>query len=411
MMIQKLLAGNDMRTLCLYTAGFPYGLGEQFLETEIKYLADLFERVFIIPNNASGTKRAIPENVTILHLKHESYSTIKGLRHLGWWVFSNLSEIRKAPDKKYFLSTVLRSGYQAKCLYDLLEKNDLIQNTVHYTYWFNEQSTLLAILKSQNKISGYISRAHGFDLYEERNENGHIPFRAFQLKRASKLFLISKHGLNYISSKYPQHRHKYQLSLLGVEKPTSQQLNIEHSNNAYHVVSCSRVVDIKRVYLIVKALSTIKKISIKWTHFGDGPLYMETKEEATKVLLPNISWTMPGMVPNSDVLDFYKTNPVDCFINVSSSEGLPVSIMEATSFGIPIMATDVGGTNEIVNEQTGILLPANPSIEEIASNLIDLLSSKSRSISFRKGVYQYWDENFNAAHNYTKFCETLKKLQ
>ena len=85
--------------------------------------------------------------------------------------------------------------------------------------------------------------------------------------------------------------------------------------------------------------------------------------------------------------------------------------MEATSFGIPIVATDVGGTNEIVNEQTGILLPANPSIEEIASNLIDLLSSKSRSTSFRRGVYQYWYENFNAAHNYTKFCETLKKLQ
>lgn len=45
------------------------------------------------------------------------------------------------------------------------------------------------------------------------------------------------------------------------------------------------------------------------------------------------------------------------FINVSSSEGLPVSIMEACSFGIPIIATNVGGTAEIVQAGVnGILL-------------------------------------------------------
>lgn len=400
-----------MTPLCLYTASFPYGLGEQFLETEIKYLAEYFDTILIIPNNPTGTIRPIPTNVKVLRQKPTPYTTLRGIKQLGKWVLASLEDLIKAPDKKYFLSNLLRTAHQANELKKFLEQHNLLEKTIHYTYWFNEQSTLLSILKSQNKISGYISRAHGFDLYEDRNKNGYIPFRSFQLQHVTKLFLISKHGLNYISSKYPQHQHKYQLSLLGVENNSPENLNPSTTAREYHIVSCSRLVDIKRVHLIVAALATIKEINIKWTHFGDGPLFETTKAEAAKSLPQNITWAMPGMVPNTEVLTFFKNKPVDCFINVSSSEGLPVSIMEATSYGIPVIATNVGGTNEIVNEQTGILLPADPSIEEIANNLISLIKSKSRNPTFRKGVYQYWNENFNAGHNYTAFCKTLKDLQ
>ena len=44
-------------------------------------------------------------------------------------------------------------------------------------------------------------------------------------------------------------------------------------------------------------------------------------------------------------------------MNVSESEGIPVSIMEASSFGIPVIATNVGGVGEIVeNGYNGLLL-------------------------------------------------------
>lgn len=41
---------------------------------------------------------------------------------------------------------------------------------------------------------------------------------------------------------------------------------------------------------------------------------------------------------------------------MSDSEGIPVSIMEAMSFGIPVIARNVGGMSEIVNEENGLLL-------------------------------------------------------
>lgn len=47
----------------------------------------------------------------------------------------------------------------------------------------------------------------------------------------------------------------------------------------------------------------------------------------------------------------------DLFLNISESEGVPFSIMEALSAGIPVMATDVGGTAEIIDDTVGRLLP------------------------------------------------------
>ena len=74
-----------------------------------------------------------------------------------------------------------------------------------------------------------------------------------------------------------------------------------------------------------------------------------------------------GAFSNREVFDFYKSHPVDFLINVSNNEGIPVSIMEAHSFSIPVVATNVGGTSEIVNEENGILLPADPDTGELAN--------------------------------------------
>jgi len=43
-------------------------------------------------------------------------------------------------------------------------------------------------------------------------------------------------------------------------------------------------------------------------------------------------------------------------MNLSETEGIPVSIMEAQSAGVPILATNLGGTSEIVNNENGFLV-------------------------------------------------------
>ena len=75
-----------------------------------------------------------------------------------------------------------------------------------------------------------------------------------------------------------------------------------------------------------------------------------------------------------------RSQPIDIFINVSSSEGLPVAIMEAISFDIPIIATNVGGTSEIVTPETGILIAPDSAPELIAARIRELYKVKELSL-------------------------------
>ena len=70
-----------------------------------------------------------------------------------------------------------------------------------------------------------------------------------------------------------------------------------------------------------------------------------------------------GPISNNKVFELYRTTPIDLFINVSKSEGIPVSIMEALSVSIPVLATNCGGIEEIVNNEVGYIISSDPSAE------------------------------------------------
>ena len=99
------------------------------------------------------------------------------------------------------------------------------------------------------------------------------------------------------------------------------------------------------------------------------------------------------------------------FINTSSAEGAPVSIMEAQSFGIPVIATDVGGVREVVAEGTGILLPVNFRINELASHIEQFIDmSLEDESAFRNNALHNWEDNFNASSNYHGFITKLNSI-
>lgn len=69
-------------------------------------------------------------------------------------------------------------------------------------------------------------------------------------------------------------------------------------------------------------------------------------------------------------------NEVDVFILPSYNEGLPISILEAMSYNLPIVSTNVGGIPEILkNEYNGYLI--NPGDLEALENAISILINNS----------------------------------
>ena len=105
----------------------------------------------------------------------------------------------------------------------------------------------------------------------------------------------------------------------------------------------------------------------------------------------NVEVDLKGQVAHQDVLAWFKENPADVFINVSSSEGLPVSIMEAFSYGIPAIATAVGGMPEIVAGDCGLLLEPNFKPEELGAILEewDVSNTERRGAALDKQRTEY----------------------
>jgi glycosyltransferase involved in cell wall biosynthesis len=298
----------------------------------------------------------------------------------------------------------------------IIKKKDHFQfldNTIFYSYWQNSSSFALALLKNYFPESKMICRAHRGDLYFYSQKNNYLSFRKYISEHMDKIFFISNDGKKYQEKLLQKKYSNFEISLLGT--PNHSDHNTSKKKLQENViVSCSNLISVKRVHLIIEALAAIEQHPIHWIHFGGGLLFNELNDYAKKMLadVNNISFNLKGHTPVQEILEFYSKNNVDLFINVSESEGIPVSIMEAMSFGIPVIATNVGGSSEIVDNYNGFLIERDFSIRELAKVIDNYLSASKGFISEkRKNTREKWSQNFNSDKNYIAFTNQLDRLK
>lgn len=287
---------------------------------------------------------------------------------------------------------------------------DRTEKIVFYSYRLGIGTYAAILLKKYFNNSKVISRAHGQDLFQFRNKYDYLPYRTFLLENLARLFCISENGKEYIVSKYPAIKYKVEVARLGTREPGR---NKRLSNNTLVVVSCSRISRIKRIDLIAKALCRMNDIKIEWIHFGDGD--EEYQREILNVLKgkpENLEVIFKGFVSNDKLRDIYKNMEATLFINLSESEGLPVSIMEAESVGMPIIATNVGGSCEaVVNGKNGFLLSDNPSLDEVENAIRHfILMNKSDYQKFCDYSYEIWKNKFDVDKNYKLFSDKIETV-
>jgi len=423
------------RRLVLLTAHFPFGFEETFLESELPILCGGFEEVDVIPfNEVSYPDASVPRTMprkarlpayfvrTLVRQRRRRLTrmvsmlcrprihylllreVIAFVRHLkpaerpaglrAWWLgvcrmvsFLSLSAL---------LERLLVRHYRARFC-----------DTLFYSYWLREPALALAMMRSLYREVRCVARCHGGDLYAELRQPAYIPFQAPTVAGLSKLVAISEHGLAYASRKYPAQQDRFVLSRLGtygygVGPWTS-------CREGLRIVSCSRLVPFKRVELIISAL-VLCRIPVRWIHIGSGTGESSVKRLADR-LPANIRCIFKGQLSQHDVYCFYRCNEVDLFVNVSESEGLPVSIMEALSFGIPAMATAVGGTPEVVSDENGVLLAADIRADQLAHELehffaLDVATVRRK----REAAQKTWSKNMQAELCYGSFVSLLKNL-
>jgi glycosyltransferase involved in cell wall biosynthesis len=242
---------------------------------------------------------------------------------------------------------------------------------------------------------------------------GFHPFRLLNLNTLDKIFTVSEKGKKYHIEKFGNNYNNIETAYLGTSSPKLKPKEPIETDFDITIVSVSSVIPLKRVLLIPLILSKIDNIRINWIHFGEGVLFDELKTTTTDLLdkKKNIEYQLMGNVSNEELINYYSENNVDLFLSLSSSEGIPVSMMEAMSFGIPVISTDVGGISELVKSNNGFLVNSSVNYDEIISiinsyNEMDSTSKKEIS----NNAINHWNKNFNAEENFPIFAKQLKEL-
>jgi len=405
--------------LILFSESYPYasGMEQTFLEDEIRILVKKFDRVILVPRGCQGFKFPLPDKAEV----NESYTDYLATKRIPAFFkalvsphfFLDLLERPSVLLNVRALTRLIRFVGNASLtrrwvLEWLAGEKVAPEECIFYTYWFDDAAFGLGLAKNETPSIRVISRAHGYDLYEERYKFPYWPRRKMAISLLDHLFPDSEAGLKYLQERYPEFAAKYEASLLGVKQPGF--LSSPSNDGMLRIVSCSRIVPVKRVELIMEGIAQAARIRndihFLWVHFGEGETLEHMQAESFHKFPANAQAEFPGYESRQALYNFFSEKPVDVFVNVSESEGTSVAVMEAISCGIPIIATAVGGNVEIVSERNGLVLSANPSPDEVADALLVIYEGRDQNAK-REESFRVWQDKYDAEKNFTNFADKL----
>ena len=408
------------RHLVLFTTNYPFtytGGETMFVHPEMPHLASEFARegVTVVPLHDTGSQLPLPPGVRVDQGLATSWKRRKlwhYLRAVSWPGF--FPELRRGWKQGGWVGAarVWRWTAVALCAWHWLRTfaPENRQPLLFYTYWRGGQTVAAVRHAAEHANYAVVSRVHRYELYDDAFVRPFQPWTSVyqQLRR---VIPIAQHGLDYLRQQGVPEAH-LRLSRLGV---SAQPVRASASSDGMvRLVSCSSISHIKRLTftaLVIQAFALdCPALRIHWTHFGDGPERPKL-EAALRTAPANLQVDLRGQVDNAEVLRYYANHPVDLFILLSSSEGLPVSVQEALSMGIPVFATHVGGVSEAVdvNGDNGGLLALEESVDTAARHLRNLLvdTPAPQRAQRRDAAWNRWAERFNAKNNHRALAQSL----
>lgn len=404
--------------LLIFTNTFPYGSGEPFFEGELNALAREFDRILLQPLQGSGEIRTLPSNVDLL-------KPLKSKARSWEFVVSNLSagdamsSIGEFARRYHGGNPVATASVIAKhaALKSALERSPGVKAAitdpaqfVAYSYWGAECALAIPLLR-RNGVRTAV-RYHSYDLYADRPDlvarRPFIPWQAEIAGAAMLSLFVSEAGLAYFQTRFPEAATECVTSRLGTQ-PTGERPP-RGAEAPLTMVSCAFVSPVKQLHLIAELAERLSADgAVVWRHFGGtqggaDPRYFTPRH-------PNLVIDYRGNTPNSEVLAHYSSEHVDFVINLSLFEGIPVSLMEAISYGIPVVATDVGANSEVsVPGRSGMLLTLDEAknADRTAIRIRNALKPGGELDDL--APRQLWKERFDATRNYRQVAKLLATL-
>ena len=250
--------------------------------------------------------------------------------------------------------------------------------------------------------------SESFDEFQVKNYGFSISLqkkvRSFSIKKSDIVVTPSKHLKNFILNL--GFKNKIEIINNGVFIP-EENTNI-FTNDQINITIVSRLVSHKNIEKIIKAISDLNSPLINLNIIGDGPeLNQLQKISLESNNKDNIIFH--GKL-NRDEIDHIFLNS-DIYIQASNYEGLPHSLLEAMSYGIPVLCTPVGECKEILgNEDRGYILDLPVSKNNIKSKISEIIGEKN--IANKKGERgkDFINEKYNLTNSFNLYKNLFTRL-
>ena len=250
--------------------------------------------------------------------------------------------------------------------------------------------------------------SESFDEFQVKNYGFSISLqkkvRSFSIKKSDIVVTPSKHLKNFILNL--GFKNKIEIINNGVFIP-EENTNI-FTNDQINITIVSRLVSHKNIKKIIRAISDLNDPLIYLNIIGDGPeLNQLQKISLESNNKDNIIFH--GKLNRDDINHIFLKS--DIYIQASNYEGLPHSLLEAMSYGIPVLCTPVGECKEILgNEDRGYILDLPVSKSNIKSKIREIIGEKN--IANKKGERgkDFINEKYNLTNSFNLYKNLFTRL-
>ena len=250
--------------------------------------------------------------------------------------------------------------------------------------------------------------SESFDEFQVKNYGFSISLqkkvRSFSIKKSDIVVTPSKHLKNFILNL--GFKNKIEIINNGVFIP-EENTNI-FTNDQINITIVSRLVSHKNIEKIIKAISDLNSPLINLNIIGDGPeLNQLQKISLESNNKDNIIFH--GKLNRDEINHIFLNS--DIYIQASNYEGLPHSLLEAMSYGIPVLCTPVGECKEILgNEDRGYILDLPVSKNNIKSKISEIIGEKD--IANKKGERgkDFINEKYNLTNSFNLYKNLFTRL-
>lgn len=408
------------QNLLLVTEHYPCGVQESYLETEIEYLKQYYNVYVITTDTDRLMTRTLPKEVTFSRPAGKTgqlkrlFCRLQCLLSQGYKDEKYQAEQRGVWNKKYKQHT-LDVLVESKLMYDYVKTLDFFEEEKPLTIYsanLNNYLYGLCCLKNLSDNVKVVARCHNANMYNPQTHRRRDTLNYIVNRSIDAIFFTNENSKEKYIQKFTAtdcDTSKFLLAPIGVYGgEITEKIPLEE----YYIrlVSVSPIEEDKRLKFLIDGLSEVKNGCIEWDHIGSGTGKNELMQYAKEKLdgKEGIRYKFFGKLSHSEIYDFYRDTYVDAFISVSSSESVPTFMMEAMANRIFVVATEVDGVRDVVNNRNGILLPEDITKEQLTAVLENLCEiSKENIAKKQKAAYEYWQEHFNADINCDIFAKTI----